>query len=436
MTTETIWNEEAEMMSRRELERLQEERLLEQVEHFATSAQFYADKFDDLDLSVKDITSTEDLQAHLPLTRKDDLRDELLADPRTLGGLATSPDDITQYFSSTGTTGTPTFYGTDDEGLEAVTEMLARIFTAMGVEEGDLVQVCTSPHHIATQVMTEALQMIGARRAGSMVHIEEISRLTHHLQHLNPDAAYAPQAFWPIVERELADQGIAPSDLSLDSVLTAGEVMVPGRSEWVEQKFATNHYDMLSMGENNQFFHQTWCTHGAEGSKRGYHVNEDYLFVEIVDPETDEPVPQGERGEITVTNLVGKAVGALRWGTEDIGYLEPEECPCGRTFNRLHVLGRDKYEVVIEGQSVFPSEVEAVLWDVDGTGEPPSYQVIKEGTVMEELVVEVQPETDGDVIESSHEALETQLGVPTTVRELDESKVQQSAYKVPVIREE
>lgn len=433
--THNYWTPARETMRRGELREHQEERVRRQVRHFGENARYYESLFDEAGIDPGDIEGIDDLQSHVPITRKDDIRSRLIEDAKRLGGLATSPDDIVQYFSSTGSTGESTFYGSDHDGLEGAKTALARAFTALGVTEGDLVYVGTMEHHIATVVMRHALRDIGARMVGSMVHRLEIDRLVHSLVNLEPDYLQTPQMYLPLIEDELENFGKDISDLSfLDGILTGAQVTTPSRAEWTEQTYDVDHYDLLSMGEIPQVFHQSWCTHGSDGARLGYHVNEDLLFPEIVDPETGEPVPMGERGEVVLTTLVGDAVGSIRWGTEDMAYFSTEPCECERSFRRLVPLGREKEEIVVGGTSVFPSEVEEVLWN-RGLGQPPEFQVVKSAPEMETLRVEVLSD-DSAVRERAEREIESALDVSAAVSALDETKVEKAAYKVPTLREE
>lgn len=432
---ERMWAPDVEAMSRDEIEEQQERDLLAQFEHFHQHSEFYNEKFSKHDVSVTEVESVRDFQATVPVTRKDDIREQLIANPRTLGGIVTDPADLVQYFSSTGTTGKPTFYASDREGFDAVKECMARVFTAVGATNEDLIQVCTGGHHLILNAAVEAAREVGQQGLGVQAHVEEIDRFVHHLKNLKPDYTYHAQLIWQMTKEHLEEEGLQPSDVPIHNVITSGEVQVPGRTKWIEEEWGTNNYDIYGFGEIPHPWVMTWCTNGMEGQRRGYHVHEDFVFVEVIDPETEEPLPIGERGEITVTNLVDNTAAGIRWGTEDIGYLEGGTCECGRTHRRLHVLGRDNYEVIVEGTSIFPSEVEEELWNVEGVPKPPTFQVVKRGTEMEQLEVDLA-DTGPDMLDRVHDRLQSALDVPVTVSELNTEDMDTAAYKQSVIREE
>jgi phenylacetate-CoA ligase len=161
----------------------------------------------------------------------------------------------------------------------------------------------------------------------------------------------------------------------------------------------------------------------------GLHINEDHFLVEVLDPETLEPVKPGEIGELVITTLTKEAFPVIRYRTHDLTRLLPEPCPCGRTFIRINrILGRTDDMLIIKGVNVFPTQIESVLFDIDGTA--PHYRIVVERENHQDkatVLVEVKEsyffdemKKQGALIDTIKSRLASELGIGVAVKLVEE----------------
>lgn len=382
MPEHLIFNPKYETIARDELEALQLRRLQDTVMRVYYRVPFYRKKMDDLKVTPDDIRTLDDIR-RLPVTVKTDLRDNYPF------GLFAVPDrEIVRIHASSGTTGKPTVVGYTRKDLETWQLLVARIATAAGVSENDTVQIA-----FGYGLFTGGFGLhYGCEMCGASV-IPASSGNTERQLMLIRDFKVSALVCTPSYALHIGevgqDMGIDFEKTNLRWGLFGGEPWSESMRNQIESRLkidATDNYGLSEvMGP------------GVSGEcleKKGLHIAEDHFLAEIVDPETLEPLPEGEEGEILFTSLTKEALPVFRYRTRDITRLMPGECSCGRTLKRMaRVSGRDDDMLIIRGVNVFPSQIESVLMEIEGT--MPHYQLVIErrGTLDTlEILVEVLPE--------------------------------------------
>ncbi|MCE5249513.1 phenylacetate--CoA ligase [bacterium] len=381
MAAHRIFSPKYETISHDELRALQLRRLQDTVMKVYYRVPFYRRKMDELHVTPDDIASLDDLR-RLPFTVKTDLRDNY-----PFGLFAVPHNEIVRIHASSGTTGKPTVVGYTKKDLDMWQELVARLVTAAGVGEGDTVQIA-----FGYGLFTGGFGLhYGCERVGASV-IPASSGNTDRQLLLMQDFKVTALVCTPTYALHMAEvaeeKGIDINTLSLRWGLFGGEPWSESMREQIESRLhitATDNYGLSEV-----------IGPGVSGEcleKNGHHIAEDHFIAEIVDPETLEPVPEGEEGEIVFTSLTKEAMPIIRYRTRDITRFIPGDCPCGRTLRRMtRVSGRNDDMLIIRGVNVFPSQIESVLLEIEGTA--PHYQLVvdRKGTLDTlEVLVEVSP---------------------------------------------
>ena len=358
-----IWNKEIETMPRSQMKALQDERLRRTVERQYNNVPFYKERFDKIGLKPEHIRTQEDL-SRIPVTTKEDLRenypDKLFAVPMK---------QIVRMHASTGTTGKPTPVGYTRNDLQMWSESMARLICMTGVTEDDVAQIS-----FGYGLFTGALGLhYGLEKVGACV-IPVSSGNTERQIMLMQDLKSTVLVSTPSYALYIADTidrlGIDRSTIKLRIGLFGGEGSTAEMRKAIEERLgilATENYglsEVVGPGVSGECYCQD-----------GMHINDDNFIVEIVDPETFEPLPAGEWGEVVITPINREGISLLRYRTRDISRIIEEPCMCGRTTRRMAKLrGRTDDMLIIRGVNVFPSQIEAVLVGMEGIG--PHYEII------------------------------------------------------------
>ena len=373
-----IWDPLHECLERKDLERLQLERLRSTLERVA-KVPCYKDKFAASGLSPGDIHSLDDM-AKLPFTTKEDLRQNY-----PYGMFAVPMRDVVRIHSSSGTTGKPTVVGYSRKDLDDWSGLVARFMTAAGVLPDDIVHIA-----FGYGLFTGAFGLhYGAELIGSAVIPMSGGNTERQIMILKDYEATA-LVCTPSYALTLADRiekmGHDPRTyLSLKVGLFGGEPWSEGLRREIEERLnivATDNYGLSEI-----------VGPGVAGEclcKKGMHIFEDHFIPEIIDPETGKVLPHGEKGELVLTNIVQEAIPLIRYRTRDITRLHYDKCDCGRTMVRMEkTMGRSDDMLIIKGVNVFPTQIEEVLFQVEGC--EPHYQLIveREGT-LDTLEVQVE----------------------------------------------
>ena len=421
-----IWDREHECLPRAALEKLQLERLKTTVRRVYECVPSYRHKLDEAGVTPGDIRCLADLQ-RLPFTVKDDLRANY-----PYGLFATSMKEVVRIHSSSGTTGKPTVVGYTRNDLDTWTELCARFISAAGVGPDDIAQVA-----FGYGLFTGGFGLhYGLERVGAAVIPASAGNTERHVMLLS-DFGSTAIICTPSYAIHLAEAVHAAGKrdrIRLRWGLFGAEFWTDGMRAEIEDKLglsATDNYglsEIIGPGVSGE----------CEERKDGLHISEDHFLVEIVDPETLETLPYGARGELVITTLTKEALPLLRYRTRDITRLNPEPCACGRTTARMEkVQGRTDDMLIVRGVNVFPSQVESVLLECEGTA--PHYLLVlrKEGVLDTlEVQVEVSENIFSDRMRELHQLeakihsrLESVLGISVRLKLVEPRTIARSEGK-------
>ena len=433
-----FWDPDAETMPRDELEALQWKRLKPQLYYAHQNSTLHLKVWEEAGVSPDDIRSLDDFRACVPFLYKDMVRDErdLTGDP--FGGMLCAPADQVMVQSSSGTTGAPTFVGFTPEDVKISSESWARIFWSQGVRPGDLYHACIANWHPAMPSIRGVADVMGLPVVNTELNPMDIPRMVHTSQYLKPDVWLAlPPPMVSAVDEETARLGLDPKEVfsSYKAILGGGDVITLKQKNLVKEKWGSTLYEVAGIGELG--FYPGECA-----AQDGQHVPEDFFLFEIIDVDTDKPLPLTEKGEMVVSTIVNTGTPAIRWKSEDICYFKTETCSCGRTHARLFYMGRKGFIVKIKGRMVFPNEITLALEDIKGADHG-LFQIIKYSEEMEDLRLRIgyYPETEprlkdmGGAITSK---MEESLGIKTEVNfvKAEELLAFGPPHKVPRIHKE
>jgi len=375
----------AETLPRPELEALQLERLRALVERVA-AVHFYRDHFRLHDISRRSIRSLDDLR-RLPFTTKEDLRRH-----QPLGFLAVPRKDVARIHGSSGTTGRPTFVAYTAQDLKTWSGLCARFLVAGGLRPEHTVQIA-----FGYGLFTGGFGLhYGVERVGAAI-IPAASGNTRRqldiIHDLAPEVLVCTPSYALTIADGARDLGMDPRSLPLRFGHFGGEPWTEDMRREIEEQL-----DILAF---NNYGLSEIIGPGVSGEcavRNGMHLQEDHFLVECIDPETLEPVPEGEPGELVITTLTREAVPMIRYRTRDIARLYREPCPCGRHTTRMgRVAGRSDDMLIIRGVNVFPSQIEEALLRVEGTTPHYLIEVDRPGTLDQVTVkVEIRAEMFSD----------------------------------------
>ncbi len=402
-----------ETMDRRELAQLQLERLQATLNRVAKNVPLYRKRFAELGIDPETFSDLADVR-RLPFTTKADLRDAY-----PYGLFAVPLRDVVRLHASSGTSGKPVVAGYTRNDVKTWSRLVARVLVAAGAGRDDVVQVA-----LGYGLFTGGIGFhYGAEAVGAAV-IPASSGGTRRqvaiMQDYRTTVFVATPSYALHLAETLDTMDVNVNALSLRYGLFGAETWTEGMRAAIEDRLkltATDNYGLSEiMGP------------GIAGEcleKAGMHVGEDHFLIEIVDPATGEPLPDGEEGELVITTLTKEAFPMIRFRTGDVTRIIPEPCPCGRTLRRIaRIVGRCDDMLIIRGINVFPSRIESLLLEIEGT--TPHYRIVltRKGA-LDEALLEVEP-TEELLFDrvAEHQALvdklerrfSSDLGVGLTVR--------------------
>ena len=349
-----IWNETAECMNREEMRKLQSIRLKKVVTRVYHNCEPYRKRMQEAGITPNDIQTMDDI-VKLPFTSKKDLRDYYPF------GLLSSPlSEIVRVHASSGTTGKPIVVGYTRNDLAIWNEVGARCLTAYGLGKNDVVQVS-----YGYGLFTGGLGAHGAVETIGGTVIPMSSGNTEKQILLMHDLGAKALACTPSYALYLAE-AMDSSDISREQFQL--KIGIFGAEPWteamrkeIETKLRIKAYDIYGLTEiiGPGVGYECLCQNGT-------HLCEDHFFPEIVDPETGEPMPQGEKGELVFTTLTKEGMPLIRFRTRDLTRLIYDTCECGRTAVRMdRILGRSDDMLIIRGVNIFPSQIEAAICELE-----------------------------------------------------------------------
>ncbi len=402
-----------ETASRDEVAALQLERLRWSLQHAYDNVPHYRAKFDAKGVHPSDLKTLADI-AKFPFTTKADLRDNypfgLFAVPRT---------QVARVHASSGTTGKPTVVGYTLGDIDRWADLVARSIRAAGGRPGDIVHVA-----YGYGLFTGGLGAhYGAERAGCTVipmSGGQTEKQVQLIQDFKPDIIMVTPSYSLVIAEEFARQGVAPEDISLKVGIFGAEPWGEGMRSQIERSLGLDAVDIYGLSEVMGPGVASECIE----SKDGPVIWEDHFYPEIVNPETGEPVADGEEGELVFTSLTKEALPIIRYRTRDLTRLLP---PTSRSFRRMgRIVGRSDDMLIVRGVNVFPTQIEEqVLRDKRLSG---TYQIVlsREGhldnvEVRCELLPDAQPspEDTAALAKELQHRIKTIIGISTKVSVMD-----------------
>jgi phenylacetate-CoA ligase len=380
------WNEEIEKMPRDALAALQLERLRVMVGR-AFRTDWYKRVFREAGIAgPEDFRSLDDLK-RLPFTQKQDLRDAF-----PYGLLAVPNEDVVRIHASSGTTGIPTTIYFTKNDIAVWRNNMARCIYGTGCTKADVFQ-----NMITYGMFTGGLGMHqGAEEVGMAVipsGAGNTSRQFWYMQNYGTTVLHATPGFLLHCESRMREEGVSRDSIKLRKAFAGAEPYSEDTRRRIEDLLQIDVYNSYGLSEMNGPSVAFECQ-----CKEGMHIWEDNYIVEIINPDTLEPVPDGEYGELVLTILTREATPILRYRTHDLTAFYSEPCVCGRTHRRLkRFRGRSDDMLIINGVNVFPSQIEEIVMALPEVGNNYLIAVDKEGSLDRVTVkVEVNPEIFSD----------------------------------------
>ena len=408
-----IWNPEYETMGKEERRELQFKRLQMTLRWAYDNVPFHHERWTAMKLKPSDIRSLDDLEK-VPFSAK---ADHTAAYP--YGLFAVPLEKVVRIHSSSGTKSTPVVVGYTRGDLNTWAELCARVAVGGGARSHDVAQVA-----FGYGLTTGAFGMhAGLERIGATVIPASTGNTKRQLQimrNFSTTVLVCTPSYAMYIVETAADLGYDPEEIGLRVGLFGSEPWTNQLRDELERRTgmsATDNYGLSElMGPGISYECQM---------KDGLHINEDHFLVEVIDPETGEQVPEGKEGELVFTSLTKEAVPAIRYRTGDLSSVSYRPCACGRTFARMtKVYARTDDMLVIRGINVFPSQVEAVLMDIERV-EPHFQIIVSREDVLDQMEVQIEvepsffPDAMAKLLEFQHhveEQLRQELGVKVRVR--------------------
>jgi phenylacetate-CoA ligase len=422
------YDAEAECMPREQLLQLQLQRLKKRLQHAYDNVPHYREAFDARGVKPHDLENLEDL-AKFPFTVKNDLRDaypfNMFAVPR---------EQVSRLHASSGTTGKPTVVGYTEGDINNWADLMARSLSCAGARPGDIVHNAygyglftggLGAHYGAERLKCTVTPMSGGNTEKQIAVMNDFGS---HVLLSTPSYALN-------IAEVARNEGV---DLAAGPL----RVGVFGAEPWsdeirgeLEKQLGIKAMDIYGLSEIMGPGVACECT-----EQNGLHGWEDHFLFEIIDPDTLQPLPYGEAGELVITTLTKEALPIIRYRTHDITRLSDEPCACGRSHVRiLRVTGRNDDMMIIRGVNVYPSQIESVLVGISGVA--PHYQlVIRREGILDTLTVDIEAEPDfgGDkqalAAEVRHH-IKSLIGVTCTVNVLETGAVPRSQGKAVRVRD-
>ncbi len=359
---QNYYQKEIETMSASEMKKLQSEKLVKQVSHVYENVEYYRNLMDEAGVKPEDIKSIDDLHK-LPFLTKADLRDAY-----PYGLLAKPLEDCVRIQSTSGTTGRRVVAFYTQKDVDLWEDCCARAIVAAGGTKKDVCQVA-----YGYGLFTGGPGLNGGSHKVGCLTLPMSSgnteRQIQFMQDLSATILCCTPSYAAYIGETLKEQGVKPSDISLKAGIFGAEPWTEEMRKGIEETLGIKAYDIYGLTETTGPGVAFECS-----EQTGMHINEDHFFAEIIDPDTGEVLPEGEKGELVFTSLDKEAFPLLRYRTRDICILSRKKCSCGRTLIKMaKPMGRTDDMLIIRGVNVFPSQIETVLLK---EGYEPNYQII------------------------------------------------------------
>ena len=416
-----MYDRETEAMPREKLRELQSEKLCRTVRKVFENVPMYRERFTAIGLDPAEIRSIDDI-VKLPFTYKQDLRDNY-----PYGLFAVPMDEIVRIHASSGTTGKQTVVGYTRNDLAIWGQVMARTLGAGGVTNKDIGHISYG-YGLFTGGLGGGLGSETIGCATIPASTGNTKRQITILQDFKPTFILCTPSYALTIAEYLDDNNIPVSSLSLKAGFFGAEPWTDSMRREIESRLNLKAYDIYGLSEiiGPGVAYECEC-------QNGLHVAEDHFYVEIIDPDTEQPVPDGTEGEIVFTCITKEALPLIRYRTRDVGSIIPGQCECGRSSVRIRKpAGRTDDMLIIRGVNVFPSQIESVLMEMNGTA--PFFQMIveTEGNLDRlTILVEMTAENFTDEVRKLQDmsakimrAIESTLGISVKVRLVEPKSVQ------------
>jgi phenylacetate-CoA ligase len=380
-----FWQKDIETINRSALEELQLKRLKQTVSLAYKNIPFYKEQFSKLNLKPKDITSLKDVPK-LPFTTREDLRENY-----PFGMLAVPKEQVVRLHTSSGTTGKPKAIFFSKKDVDRAAELIARCLIMTGVKKDDVLQ-----NMMTYGLFTGALVMhYGAEKVGVLVIPAgpgNTKRQIALMQDFKTTTLHLTPSYALYLAGVMNNEGLDPKDFSLRRAYMGSEPYSEETRKKIEKFFRIDVYNSYGLSEMNGPGVAFECI-----EKNGMHLWEDNFILEIIDPDTGERMPEGEKGELVLTTLYREAMPILRYRTRDIAMIIPGKCKCGRSHRRIsRIIGRTDDMIIVRGVNIFPQQIERVLMGIKAVAQ--NYQIVLESYDQMTVRVEISKELfDGKV---------------------------------------
>lgn len=407
------WEEYVETLPREAIQKIQTQRLKKVLNYVYENVKFYRKKFDEAGIHPSTFRTLEDIKK-FPFTTKDDLRQAYPYDM-----FAVPLKEIVRIHASSGTTGQVTVVGYTKNDIEVWSNLMARTLAACGVTEDDVVQ-----NAYGYGLFTGGLGFhYGAEKIGATVipmSGGNTKRQVRVMKDFRTTVLTCTPSYSLYIAEVAEEEGIDIKDLKLRIGIFGAEPWSEQMRQEIESKLGLRAHDIYGLSEVIGPGVSVECE-----ERNGLHIFEDHFFVELINPETGEYVSEGEVGELVITTLTKEGIPVIRYRTKDLITLNYEPCPCGRHFVRMSkVLGRSDDMLIIRGVNVFPSQIEEILMQIEGT--EPHYVIIidrEEHLDIVEIQVEVNEKIFSDEIKrlseierKIKEEIQSNLGISVRVK--------------------
>ena len=381
-----FWQKDIETINRRALEELQLKRLKQTVRQAYKNIPFYKESLSQLHIAPKDIASLKDIQK-LPFTTREDLRTHY-----PFGMLAVPKEQVIRLHTSSGTTGKPKAIFFSKKDVDRAAELIARCLIMTGIKKDDVLQ-----NMMTYGLFTGALVMhYGAEKVGVLVIPAgpgNTKRQIALMQDFRTTTLHVTPSYALYLASVIHNEGLDPKkDLFLRRAYMGSEPYSEETRIKIETSLGIDVYNSYGLSEMNGPGVAFECM-----EKNGMHLWEDNFIMEIIDPETGEKLPEGEKGELVLTTLYREAMPILRYRTRDIVTIIPGRCKCGRTHRRIsRIIGRSDDMIIIRGVNIFPQQIERVLMGIKAVAQ--NYQIVLEAYDQMTVRVEISKDLfDGKV---------------------------------------
>jgi phenylacetate-CoA ligase len=349
------WNAAAECADAAATRRLHDERLRAQLAHVAAHSRFCQRKFATAGVDPAAVQGTDDL-ARLPFTEKSELRENQLAEPPFGAHIACDATEVRRVYSTSGTTGRPTYIGLTAHDVGVWREAACRAFWANGLRPGDRVPLVVSPFVVAASY-ADAFEAIGT---SIPIGVNMTDRLVDAFRFGGANSLLCTASYPLHFARALEERGIDPRSLGLRRIMAGGEpgASIPEVRRQIEQTFDCT---LMECSGNGDYCAMTWAE--CEDRNGMHFVGQGIVHPEIVDPESGEPlaIEAGVKGELVVTSLDRECMPLVRFRTRDHVEVTHTECDCGRTGFGIRIVGRTDDLLIVRGVNVYPAAVRDVV---------------------------------------------------------------------------